>query len=524
MKLILYNNYSETNKLDKTLVKIIELEGSLLDSTSIINPVIKIFFNPESMDGYVVDDNKIYVTFNGMKITWDSFIYDYVLSANYAYIPEFNRYYFINDIISVRKNIWQLNMNVDVLMSYKDLILNLDAFVTRNEFTYDDNIEDNKRLYYFNQNIEYYDITDSSEIDLDPAVSSSDVTFSINFIQENGSYSDQLSEVTSPVDYLPVITGTGLGKDAFNKNRFINATLVGEIADYIFTNESDASYIISLIAYPFAIPSVLSQEDPLVIGSHTFTGSNTYVGQDYSGSISKYFKLAEIDTNGMFNSYLDYEPYCKYELYLAYYGYVELKSADIKDSVIIVLYSFEWDKGTAIINICNDTKGYVIKSITANIGTPLPINRSNMQQLNDERTQMAIKGVIGTIGAGVGIAAGVGTGNPFMIANAIVGLTSTYADIGAKLATQHERAITANSSSSEGCYGTQKILLKKTYMNPKDPVDYAKLYGKPLNEYCKLNTLKGFTTVGNIHIENIASATKFEHDTIKSLLEEGIIL
>ena len=76
MKLVLYNNYSETNKLDKTLVKIIDLEGSLLDSTSIINPVIKIFFNPESMDGYVVEDNQVYVTFNGIKITWDSFIYE----------------------------------------------------------------------------------------------------------------------------------------------------------------------------------------------------------------------------------------------------------------------------------------------------------------------------------------------------------------------------------------------------------------------------------------------------------------
>ena len=72
-----YNNFSETNALNKTISKIIELDGSLLDATSIINPVIKIFFNPEGMEGYVVDDDKIYITFNGLKITWDSFIYDY---------------------------------------------------------------------------------------------------------------------------------------------------------------------------------------------------------------------------------------------------------------------------------------------------------------------------------------------------------------------------------------------------------------------------------------------------------------
>ena len=54
--------------------------------------------------------------------------------------------------------------------------------------------------------------------------------------------------------------------------------------------------------------------------------------------------------------------------------------------------------------------------------------------------------------------------------------------------------------------------------------DYAKLFGKPLNEYRKLNTLHGFTSVGNLHIENIASASRTEHDQLKALLEEGIIL
>lgn len=108
MKLILYNNFSESNKVDKNISKVIELEGSLLEATSLVNPSIKIFFNPEGFNSYVVEDNEQYIIFNGLKITWDSFIYDYVLASNYAYIPEFNRYYFINDIISVKKNIWQL--------------------------------------------------------------------------------------------------------------------------------------------------------------------------------------------------------------------------------------------------------------------------------------------------------------------------------------------------------------------------------------------------------------------------------
>ena len=153
MKLTLYNNFSENNKLDKTISKIVELEGSLLDSTSIINPIITIFFKPEDYEGYVVDDNKIYITFNGLKITWDSFIYDYVLSANYAKIDEFNRYYFISDIVSVRTNLWRLSLNCDVLMSYKKPLLELNALIARNEFTYNDLIEDNLVNFKYDKNV-----------------------------------------------------------------------------------------------------------------------------------------------------------------------------------------------------------------------------------------------------------------------------------------------------------------------------------------------------------------------------------
>lgn len=43
-------------------------------------------------------------------------------SYNYMYIPEFKRYYFINDIVSIRNNLWEIHADVDVLFSnYKDI-------------------------------------------------------------------------------------------------------------------------------------------------------------------------------------------------------------------------------------------------------------------------------------------------------------------------------------------------------------------------------------------------------------------
>ena len=43
---------------------------------------------------------------------------------NYCYIDEFNRYYFIDKVEQVRKNLYRIRCKVDVLESYKLEILN----------------------------------------------------------------------------------------------------------------------------------------------------------------------------------------------------------------------------------------------------------------------------------------------------------------------------------------------------------------------------------------------------------------
>ena len=53
---------------------------------------------------------------------------DTFISSNYAYIPDFGRYYFIRDIQVFPNKIYQLSLRCDVLESFKDDILN--AFAT----------------------------------------------------------------------------------------------------------------------------------------------------------------------------------------------------------------------------------------------------------------------------------------------------------------------------------------------------------------------------------------------------------
>lgn len=52
-------------------------------------------------------------------------------NANYVFIPYFNRYYYINDVIFSTGNTFIVYCSVDVLMSFKSEILSTQQMVTR---------------------------------------------------------------------------------------------------------------------------------------------------------------------------------------------------------------------------------------------------------------------------------------------------------------------------------------------------------------------------------------------------------
>lgn len=146
MKLKLYRSSSEPVRVDKTeyLKFVVELNGTIKNATSIVNPsiIINVKYNTINVQKNVVDDDSLRVVDNENKqITYDSDTFTY-FQCNYAYIEELHRYYFITDIICVTNELFQINMQCDVLMSYKEQLKKLDAYVTRNEFSTNYNLVD----------------------------------------------------------------------------------------------------------------------------------------------------------------------------------------------------------------------------------------------------------------------------------------------------------------------------------------------------------------------------------------------
>ena len=105
MKVQIYKTESEKNKLNKQLELVKEIDVKLLNNTEILKPVIEVSHIP------IKDLN----------------------SANYMYIPDLNRYYFIDNIELMTGNNVYISGSVDVLMSYMADILNLKGTVKRAE-------------------------------------------------------------------------------------------------------------------------------------------------------------------------------------------------------------------------------------------------------------------------------------------------------------------------------------------------------------------------------------------------------
>lgn len=58
---------------------------------------------------------------------------DNLSDSNYIYIPTFKRYYFISDVDNFTANLVRVHLTTDLLMTYKDIILNTTVQITATE-------------------------------------------------------------------------------------------------------------------------------------------------------------------------------------------------------------------------------------------------------------------------------------------------------------------------------------------------------------------------------------------------------
>lgn len=125
----LYQNTSEPHRVDKSefLTEVGEYSGIFRDSANIVNPIIRIQTND-------------------------------IPNFNYVKIGILNRYYFVTDYDIVRTGLIDLYLTEDVLMTYREGVYKLKAFIERNQYANNPYLIDKKRIIEEGVNVEIHSI------------------------------------------------------------------------------------------------------------------------------------------------------------------------------------------------------------------------------------------------------------------------------------------------------------------------------------------------------------------------------
>lgn len=543
MNITLYKSKSSMNTVDKggaNLTPLLTVSGNFKNAQSILTPIVII----DTIDSLLLVDDNGQVVLDDYKrpLLTSRDASKEIIKANYCYIDELQRYYFISDIQVVNNDLIQLYLKEDVLYTYANQIKEHTAYISRNEFTNTPLIEDRNEQLFYDKEVSY---KDTVEITGGEAVN-----FAFN-VSQLGTNNIIFSALSKQTDYRAGLVDSPKDLPSFNSiNEFYTTLLsvdrpllipyiAGQyIAQLCLEKDSNKSYIKNMLICPF---DVTNQTDttkslPIYLGDNNISdmGSSTDPTQKV-GNVhpmkaltSDYLVVADFVVPDA-TSYLDYEPYCQYEIFVPFYGYVNLPTNKIRGNRLLLYYALDWQKGTgmAFISMITGTENRIIWSGQIDPFIHVELSTTNNYENKVAKNGVVASTVLGSLSAGISLVAGVATANPLAIAAGAMGLGKTIASSVQSSQAIIDRANVAFTDGMLSQYSNTKPYLRITKMKTTNTINkdnYAHLFGLPLYKSYKLKDLRGYTIISEINLDDLDTAKSSELVELYSLLKGGVYL
>jgi len=210
-----------------------------------------------------------------------------------------------------------------------------------------------------------------------------------------------------------------------------------------------------------------------------------------------------IQVKEFWGGYLDYSPYTKAEIYLPYCGIHAIDIDDIMGKTVNVVYHIDVLSGACCVYVKCDTA--ILYTFIGQCSSSIPITGDNWTNV-----------INGVLSAAVSVGSMVATGGA-TAPMAVPQLASTVTN-NLKPAIEKSGAM----GGTGGLLAYQYPYLIITRPRQALPEDQNKFMGYPSFVTVELSTLKGYTEVEHVHLENIG-ATDSELKEIETLLKNGVI-
>ena len=482
----------------------------------------------------------------------DITVYESVIRTNYAYIPEFHRYYHISNW-SFDDNLLICTLEVDVLATYKTAIKGSTQYVLRSSMQYDVNVPDAK---YPIKTTAPTRSLGSIQNPLQPAASDYGC-FVVGILNNRQSLTGCITYYV--MSYLVFMTfcgslftlqtnwgssdtsvSDGVKKALTDPFQYITSVLWLPYSTYDFNSRGYTQTIQSAIPVGYdnvGITGTAYEFDPAILNVE-FTNKVTFTIPKHPQRLAR-------------GEYLNVSPYSHY--YLSFYpfcGEIELDSMALQGKTeLSLIYTVDLRTGKGILSICTDYAGndYTtwlanapFRVIEAQIGVSIPL-ASIHTVLPTSLGQMARAAATGVTGFGgfkemtlklsstfakwIGGTIGLDEG----------AMAAVYDEIGAEpydkgdvtdIATNAAAASsTAELIGSQGTISFNSRMPLQFWGMFYTVADEGNLvYGKPLCQYLPLTNFTGFVQCGNPHINAPVGAYKSEVAAIEQYLSTGVIL
>ena len=439
-------------------------------------------------------------------------------AANYAYISDFARYYWVTNAEYI-DGLWIFSLTVDVLATYKSDIGNSYQYVTRSQTSYDGSITDT--AYPLNG------VTSQKWLDMSNLVNPftpniANGCFIVGIVGESDTNVARFGAVNY---YLFTLT---------QFNAFLSA-LMGNDNDWLNVASSDLQdstvkmilnpmqYITSCQWFPLAPGSSTDLTSDIKFGWWTISGiahrkpSTTGGYPSDNGLIGFDITSTYRHPQASRGSYLNREPYSNYRLYMPMCGFIDIPGRIVaKSEYIGVAYKVDLASGNAVLDVYGkptslSSTEYPITRTTVKLSVEVPIAQIAIDQAG------AVKSGVSTAASVIGGAAsGFASGG---IAGAILGGVTNLINGGIDTAIKATQPI-ANIMPSTGSIAPYLFAPKILFEYQNIAGEANTLIGRPLCSYVQIKTLSGFILCSTNHIE-IAGATEAELSEIEGYFTGG---
>lgn len=404
-------------------------------------------------------------------------------SGNFSvnYVQWGNRYYFVDDVVSIRNSTVELHCSVDALASWKTQIGSSSQYVVRSSSAYDEYIVDSMYPADVRTNIQ--------TVEVDLGLDVNNTSYVLGVVNSESNASGGITYYCMTAGMLSQLMGYMFG------GNWLDAPLTEVSLELQKELVNPFQYIVSCMAFPFDVFDAGFPTEMIKFGYWTSEMASYIIPG--SGRYKNSFAGVQVPRHPQSNirgAYLNSAPFTRMSLSAYGFGTCALDPQDFVSNTQLSL-NLLVDKytGTGKLRISNTGDGNTLFELNGQIGVPIQIS-----QITQNLVNAGLSGVATAVSALAG--------NPLGVAS---GITSAVQSLMPQIHTA-------------GSVGSMVNFIKKPILTMQFKnlvtVDNEHL-GRPLMQRRTINTLSGYMQIENPDVDIPATAT--EKDTITNFMRSG---